>query len=303
VKQKSGEGIRKVGSVATITRVQAKLDVGRKRLNWEKYLLWLVLGLGAIVMVAPFYWTFITSFKSREEVLVFPPTWWPKEPTLQHWLFEDMSIGSFPIFFRNSLFVTITITLFILFTSALVGYIFAKHQFKGRDLMFLGVLSMMMIPFNISIIPLYALIVDLHWNNTYWALIIPSIFSPFGIFLMRQFMFSIPNELIDAARIDGASELGIFLRIILPLSTAPLAALAIFTFVFQWDDFLWPLVVIDDPALYTLPLGLSQFRGRTGTNVGELAAASMVAVLPVLIVYFLAQRRFIEGIALTGLKG
>jgi multiple sugar transport system permease protein len=188
-------------------------------------------------------------------------------------------------------------------TSALAGYIFAKHQFKGRNLMFLGVLSMMMIPFNISIIPLYDLIVDLKWNNTYWALIIPSAFSPFGIFLMRQFMHTIPNELIDAARIDGASEFGIFFKIILPLSTAPLAALGIFTFVFQWDDFLWPLVVIDEPALYTIPLGLSQFRGRTGTNVGELAAASMLAVLPVLIVYFVAQRRFIEGISLTGLKG
>src|SRR6185503_3104761 len=137
---------------------------------------------------------------------------------------------------------------------------FAKHQFKGRDLIFLAVLSMLVIPFNISIIPLYALIVDLNWNNTYWALIIPSVFSPFGIFLMRQFMHTIPTELIDAARIDGASEFGIFFRIILPLSTAPLAALGIFTFIMQWDDFLWPLVIIDDPALYTLPLGLSQLR-------------------------------------------
>jgi multiple sugar transport system permease protein len=289
--------------MATISKIEAKSKFGWNRLKWEQYLLWLGLGLGSILMVAPFYWTFITSFKSREEVLVFPPTWWPQQPTLNNWTFPHLSIGSFPEFFRNSLFVTITVTLLVLLTSALAGYIFAKQQFKGRDLIFLGVLSMLVVPFNISIIPLYALIVDLHWNNTYWALIIPSAFSPFGIFLMRQFMHSIPNELIDAARIDGASEFGIFFRIILPLSTAPLAALGIFTFIGQWDDFLWPLVVIDEPALYTIPLGLSQFRGRTGTDVGELAAASMLAVLPVLIVYFLAQRRFIEGIALTGLKG
>jgi multiple sugar transport system permease protein len=161
----------------------------------------------------------------------------------------------------------------------------------------------MMIPFNISIIPLYALIVDLNWSNTLWALIIPSAYSPFGIFLMRQFMHSIPNELIDAARIDGAAEYNIFYRIILPLSTAPAAALGIFTFLGQWDDFLWPLIVINEPALYTIPLGLAQFRGRVGTDVGGLAAASLVAVLPVLLVYIIAQRRFIEGITLTGLKG
>lgn len=289
--------------MATISEIKPLSKLRQRRLNWERYLLCLALGLGSIAMVAPFYWTFVTSFKSREEILVFPPTWWPEQPTLQHWFLPNMRIGSFPEFYRNSLFITISITGLTLLTSALAGYIFAKHQFKGRNLMFLGVLSMMMIPFNISIIPLYALIVDLKWNNTYWALIIPSAFSPFGIFLMRQFMHTIPNELIDAARIDGASEFGIFFKIILPLSTAPLAALGIFTFVFQWDDFLWPLVVIDEPALYTIPLGLSQFRGRTGTNVGELAAASMLAVLPVLIVYFIAQRRFIEGISLTGLKG
>ena len=290
--------------MSTISEVRTRPKFGHKRLNRGKYLLWLVLGLGSILMMGPFYWTLVTSFKSPEEILVFPPTWWPKQPTLEHWLgLTELRIGSFLIFFRNSAFVATTVTLLILLTSSLAGYVFAKHRFRGRDLIFVGILSMMMIPFNVSIIPLYALMADMKWTNSYWALIIPSAFSPFGIFLMRQFMHSIPNELIDAARIDGASEFGIFFRIILPLSTAPLGALAIFTFIAQWDDFLWPLVVIDEPPLYTLPLGLSQFRGRVGTNVGGLAAASMAAVLPVLMVYFLAQRRFIEGIALTGLKG
>jgi len=290
--------------MSTLSTVETKSSFRWLRMNLEKYLLWLGLGLGSVLMIGPFYWTLVTSFKSREEVLVFPPTWWPNQPTMEHWVgLTNLRVGNFLDFFRNSLLVATTITLLVLLTSALAGYVFAKHQFRGRNLIFLGVLSMMMIPFNISIIPLFALIVDLKWNNTYWALIIPSAFSPFGIFLMHQFMHSIPNELIDAARIDGASEYGIFFRIILPLSTAPLAALGIFTFILHWDDFLWPLVIIDEPALYTLPLGLSQFRGRVGTDVGGLAAASMLAVLPVLIVYFMAQRRFIEGISLTGLKG
>jgi ABC-type glycerol-3-phosphate transport system permease component len=266
--------------------------------------LWIVLGIGAIFMVAPFYWTIITSFKSRQEVALFPPTWWPADPTLEHWIgLTQLRFGSFATFFRNSAFVSFTVTALILLTSALCGYVFAKHHFRGRDALFVGILSMMMIPFNISIIPLYSMMVAFGWTNTYWPLIIPSIYSPFGIFLMRQFIQSIPDELLDAARIDGASEFGIFFRVIIPLSTAALGALAIFTFIGQWDDFLWPLVIIDEAELYTLPLALSRFRGRTTLDVGGLAAASLVAVIPVLIVYLLAQRRFIEGIAMTGIKG
>jgi multiple sugar transport system permease protein len=276
----------------------------RLRLPWSQLLLGLALGLGSVLMVAPFYWTIITSFKSRSEVRVFPPTWWPQEPTLEHWIgLTNLNIGSFTLFYRNSLVVATSVTVLVLLTSALVGYVLAKHNFRGREFVFVAILCMLMIPFNISIIPLYALIVDLKWSNTFWALIIPSAYSPFGIFLMRQFMHGIPNELIDAARIDGATEYGIFYRVILPLTAPALAALGIFTFIGQWDDFLWPLVVINEPRLYTIPLGLSQFRGRVGTDVGGLAAASMAAVIPVLIVYFVAQRRFIEGITLTGLKG
>jgi ABC-type glycerol-3-phosphate transport system permease component len=292
-----------LASIAS-TRPATRIGQRRQRLDWQQYLLWLLLGLGSILMIAPFYWTLVTSFKSRNEVRAFPPTWWPREPTFEHWInLSDLRVGSFLDFYRNSLIVACSVTGLVLLTSALVGYVLAKHRFYGRDLILLAILSMLMIPFNISIIPLYSLIVDMNWSNTLWALIIPGAYSPFGIFLMRQFMLGIPDELIDAARIDGASEYNIFLRIILPLSTAPLAALGIFTFTWQWDDFLWPLVVINEPELYTLPLGLSQFRGRVGTDVGGLAAASMAAVVPVLVIYFIAQRRIIEGITFTGLKG
>lgn len=291
-------------TTAAIARPKTQNKQRRRRLTWEQLALRVVLGIGSIMMIAPFYWTLVTSFKSRTEVRAFPPTWWPAEPTLEHWIgLTDLQFGTFLGFYRNSLIVATSVTALVLLTSALVGYVLAKHQFGGRDIIFWGILSMMMIPYNISIIPLYALIVELGWSNTFWALIIPATYSPFGIFLLRQFMHSIPTELIDAARIDGASEYGIFYRVILPLSTAPLAALGIFTFIGQWDDFLWPLIVINEPARYTIPLGLAQFRGRTGTDVGGLAAASMAAVIPVLLVYFLAQRRFIEGITLTGIKG
>lgn len=255
-------------------------------------------------MLGPFYWTLVTSFKPQAEIRAFPPTWWPQDFTWANWeALNDLSVGSFPLFFRNSLFVTTAITLLTLLTSSMAGYVFAKLQFRGRDRLFWVVLSMMMIPFTVSIIPSFALMQRFGWIDTYWALIVPIAISPFGIFLMRQFMFSIPNDLLDAARIDGASEFSIFFRIVLPLSQAALAALAILTFMQQWDNFLWPLVVLNDPDKYTLPLGLAQFRGRLGTDVGPTAAGAILAVLPVLIVYVFAQRKFVEGIALTGLKG
>ncbi len=269
-------------------------------------MLWVVLGLGALLMIGPFYWTLITSVKSQPEIRQFPPTFFPETFSLEHWQAlsaEELDYGSFPIFFRNSLFVVGTITTVTLVTSSLCGYVFAKHRFPGRRALFWFVIAMLMVPFNVTLVPLYQLMVDWGWLNNYLALIVPVIFNPFGIFLMRQFISGVPDELLDAARIDGASEWGIFLRLILPLSKAPLAALTIFTFTIQWDNFLWPLVILDNPDLYTLPLGLAQFRGRTGVDVGAVSAASMLSVIPVLVVYFFAQKRFIEGITMTGMKG
>ncbi len=276
----------------------------RRPRDWQKYLLWLVLGLGAILMIGPFYWMIITAFKTQGEALAFPPTWWPQNPTLENWIaLTDLDFGSFPLFFRNSLFVVTAITLITLLTSAAAGYVFAKIEFHGRDALFFVVLGMLMVPFTVSIVPLFSLMVTLGWTNNYLALIIPIIFNPFGIFLLRQFMLGVPDELIAATRIDGGSEFRIFWSVALPLSKAALAALAIFVFIEQWDNFLWPLIIIDDPNLFTIPLGLAQFRGRFGVEIGSTAAGSIVAVLPVLVVYLFAQKQFIEGIAMTGLKG
>jgi multiple sugar transport system permease protein len=270
----------------------------------DRFLLWLVLGIGAIAMVGPFYWMLVTSFKIRQELIRYPPTWWPEEFTWRNWqALNDLGAGSFNLFFRNSFFVASAITILTLLTSSMAGYVFAKLPFPGRERLFWVVLSLMMIPFTVSIIPSYALMVRFGWIDSYLALIVPIIFNPFGIFLMRQFMLSLPGELLDAARLDGASEFRVFFQIVVPLSQAALAALGILTFLAQWDNFLWPLVIISSPEKYTLPIALAAFRGRLGTEVGPTAAASIVAVLPVLVAYVIAQKKVIEGIALTGLKG
>jgi len=255
-------------------------------------------------MVAPFYWTLVTSFKSPAEVRAFPPTWWPTEPTLEHWRsLTNLQFGSFLDFFRNSLIVVGVQTLGVMLLSAMAGYVFAKFRFPGRDGLFWVVLAMLMIPPNFLIIPLYALVVDIGWTNNFLALIVPGLFYPLGIFLMRQSIQSIPDDLLDAARVDGASEFTIFFQVVLPLAAAALATLAIFHFVVEWDSLLWPLVVIDDPALYTIPLGLAQFRGRFGTAIGPVAAGAMAAVIPLIAVYLVGQRQLVEGVTMGGLKG
>jgi multiple sugar transport system permease protein len=270
----------------------------------EQYVLWLILLVGGVAVVGPFYWMLVTSLKIRQELLAYPPTWWPENLTWNNWrALDNLTAGSFPIFFRNSIFVSSAITILTLLTSAMAGYVFAKLPFPGRDRLFWVVLSLMMTPFTVSIIPSFALMTQFGWIDSYYALIVPIMFNPFGIFLMRQFMMGLPGDLLDAARMDGASEFRVFFQIAIPLSQAALTALGILTFLTQWDNFMWPLVILNDPNKYTIPLGLAQFRGKLGTDVGPTAAASLLAVLPVLIIYIFAQRRFVEGIALSGLKG
>jgi len=275
----------------------------RGKFSLGQLFIWILLGLGSIVMIAPFYWSIATSFKPQVEIAAYPPTWIPQNPTLEHWLgLLNLTTGNFLVFFRNSIFISTTVTVLVLLTSSITGYVFAKLEFRGRNKIFYTVLAMMVVPFSITLIPSYALMVKFDWINSYWALIVPILFNPFGIFLMRQFMHTIPDELLDAARMDGANEFQIYFKIIIPLCKSGLSALGIFTFIGQWDSFLWPLVILSDVDKFTIPLGLAQFRGLTGVQVGPLCAAATAAVIPVLIVYFIAQRSFIEGITLSGMK-
>lgn len=209
---------------------------------------------------------------------------------------------SFFVWYLNSVFVSLAITFGTLLTSSLAAYAFARLRFPARDWLFVGYLATLMVPAIVVIVPLYALVRQMGLYNTYWALILPGMFSAYYTFMLRQFFLTIPRDLEDAALIDGAGRLSIYWRIILPLSKPALAALAIFAFLHSWNDFLWPLIVIDDDALKTLPVGLATFEGQYGTEWSLLMAASVVVMIPVLIVFVVGQRYFIRGILLSGLK-
>ena len=272
------------------------------RKQWTTWLIWLILGLGSIAMLLPFYWLLVTSFKLQKEVLSLPVTWWPAEPTLKHWV-DVFQVANFGRYFLNSTFISTILTAANVFTSAMAGYVFAKYQFRGRSFLFMFILSGLMIPFFVPLIPLYEMMVAFKWQNTYLAIIIPSLYTPMGIFLLRQYIHSLPNEMLDAARVDGANEFVIFFQVVLPLCAPALAALGIFSLISNWNDFLWPFIVIDSNSLWTLPVGLARLRGRFGTDYGLVMAASLLTILPLVIFYFIAQRRIIEGIAMTGMKG
>jgi multiple sugar transport system permease protein len=212
-------------------------------------------------------------------------------------------IDGFLVFYTNSIFVTICITLGTVFTSSLAAFAFARLRFPGRDAMFLGYLATLMVPAIVIMLPVYALLSNLGLTNTYAALIFPPMFSAYGTFLLRQFFMTIPRELEDAAVIDGASNFQVYRHIILPLSKPALATLTTFVFLHSWNDFLWPLMVVDRLALKTLPIGLAHFQASYTTEYHLLMAASVIVMIPVLIVFLLGQRYFVRGIALSGMKG
>jgi multiple sugar transport system permease protein len=209
----------------------------------------------------------------------------------------------FSRFFFNSAFIAITITVAQILTSTMAGFAFARYSFPGRALVFTMILSTMMIPFQVRMIPLFIMLARLRLVNTYWGILLPAIVTPFGIFMMRQFMLGIPSALLDAARIDGATEPYIYGRIMLPLCKPAIAALTIFAFLGSWDNFLWPLIVTNSKDLWTLPIAMSRFTEQYISQTHLQMAGASVMFLPVLIVFLVMQRRFVEGIALTGLKG
>jgi len=209
----------------------------------------------------------------------------------------------FLVFYTNSIFVTICITLGTVFTSSLAAFAFSRLRFPGRDAIFLGYLATLMVPAIVIMLPIYALLSNLRLTNTYAALIFPPMFSAYGTFLLRQFFMTIPRELEDAAIIDGASPFGVYRHIILPLSKPALATLTTFVFLHSWNDFLWPLMVVDRLALKTLPIGLAHFQDSYTTEYHLLMAASVIVMIPVLIVFLIGQRYFVRGIALSGMKG
>jgi len=261
-----------------------------------------VLLIGAFTMLLPFIWMVSTSFKPSSEIYVFPPRWIPKNPTLKNYvdLFSSINFGR-P--FLNTVIVASSITFLSVLLSSMAGYAFAKFRFKGRDKLFFLILTTLMVPGQMTMIPVFLLLRYLGLLNTYTGLILPGAVSVFNIFFMRQFIITIPNDLIEAARIDGARESYIFFKIILPLSKPALTTISIFTFTGSWNSFLWPLIVAQDERMYTLPVAVSVLAGQYGENIAIQMAGSCIVITPILIFFLFAQRYFIKGIALTGLKG
>lgn len=261
-----------------------------------------ILILGSALMLLPFMWMVSAAFKPLDEVIRVPPTWLPEQPTLDNF---TQGFRQFPFwrYFFNSLVVSGIVVLGVLFTSTTAGYAFAKFSFPGRDFLFILFLASLMVPFQVRMIPLFLLTDRLGLVDTLAGVAYPWLFDAFGVFLMRQFIRTIPDELIEAARIDGASEPRIFFTVILPLVRPAVAALAIFTFVASWEEFLWPLIVSNSDRSRTLPVGLQVFNEQYGANIHWQMAVALVASLPMIFLFLFFQRQFIRGITLTGLKG
>ena len=263
---------------------------------------YLVLVGGAFLMVFPFIWMIIASLMTAGEIQMRPPVWLPASPQFSNYSELAESIPIVRLYF-NSLFTSGVIVLGVLLSSSLAGFAFAKYRFPGRELLFYLILATMMIPFFVTLIPVFFIVRQLGWIDSYQGLVVPGLTSAYGIFLMRQFMITVPDELIDAARIDGASEPMIYWRIVMPLVKPALATLGTFTFIGAWNNFLWPLLVLNSRELFTLPLGINSLRSLYADNTNLLMAGTAVAVLPMLLLFVFLQRYFIKGIALTGLKG
>jgi multiple sugar transport system permease protein len=265
-------------------------------------LLYAALALGAFLMAAPLLMMVLTSFKTSSEALRVPPTILPANPTLNsyHTVLTD---APFFTWFRNSVIVSVSVTALVLFTSSLAGYVFAKFSFPGRSILFMLLLMTLMVPFPVILVPIYLIVSKLHLLNSLLALIVPGMVSAFGIFLMRQFAAAIPDDLIDAARIDGASEFLIYWKLIRPQLGPAFATLGIFTFMASWNDYLWPLVAINDQDKMTLPLALAFFNTAHTTRYDLVMAASVLVILPIIVVFLFFQRQFINAMVLSGLKG
>jgi len=288
--------------VTTTTIAPTSLPVSPRRRARRSLGLQLALWAGLVVMATPFAWMILGSFKTTRELRQRPPTWIPEEPTLQNYrdLFDRLD---FPRYFLNSTVAALAVTAGNLLFCSMLGYALAKLDFPGKRVLTAVMLSTLMIPAFVTFMPLFVLVSNMNLTNSRAGLILPFLAGAFGAFLMRQFMFSIPDELLDAARVDGAGEYRIFFRIVLPLCGPALATLGVLTFLTNWNSFLWPLVVASTEDMYTLPVALALFSiGQQESNVALQMAGAVVVVLPIVILFFAMQRYVIRGVATTGLK-
>ncbi len=290
-------------STKVLTRSRERSSVYYLGRTIGNMVVYAVLIIGAIAMIMPFAWMVSTSFKEAGGIFTYPPRWIPSRFVLDNYL-DAWRAAPFGRYFLNSIFVASAVTLGQLITCSLAAYAFARLDFPGKSLLFLLVLSTIMIPLQLTIIPSFLVLRELKWLDTYYALIVPFTVSAFGTFLLRQTFMTIPQELEDAAKLDGCSRLGFLWRIVLPLSKPPLASLALFTFMGTWNDYLWPLIMTNSREMRTLQIGLRFLVSQEGgSRWGIFMAATVMVSLPIIIFYLLVQKQFVKGIALTGLRG
>jgi len=292
-------------TVATPARAEAQTMPAsnpRKPIPWGTIFTILILGIGALMMIGPFMWIISAAFGKTTEVFVLPPRWFPQSISFEN--FEDVfNQVPYELFMFNSLKLAVIVTLGQLITCSMAAYAFARLHFPGRNALFFLLLASLMIPGQITIVPLFILVRNLGLYNTHMALILPALISPFGVFLLRQYFVTLPVELEDAAKVDGASTFTIYWRVILPLSGPVLTTLAILTFVGMWNSYFFPLIMINSPELQVITVGLTLLRGQYGAGaLGPIAAALTMAIVPVLIVFLILQKYIIKSIVSTGLK-
>lgn len=288
----------------------AKMRIGnasaRKQSNSKNFLIYLILIVTSIIIIFPIYWMISTSLKSLDQIKAFPPIWFPADPVWENYP-KALEFQPFLLYAKNTIIIAIFYILGNVLSSSLVGYAFARLRFPGRNALFMVVLSTMMMPKIVTLIPLFLIFSKLGWVNTFLPLTVPAFFGEaFFIFIMRQFFLSIPKDLVDAARIDGASELGIWSKIMIPLAKPAISAVVIFSFQQIWNDVLTPLIYLTDPKKFTLSVGLISFTAGAGEAVQYwhwMMAASFIIVLPMIIIFIVAQKQFVQGVVTSGLKG
>lgn len=280
--------------------MKTKASDAKKAYRIQQWIAGIVLTLGGILVAIPFIWMILSAFKPESEVLQLTPTLWPETFTTENfiYLFENMN---FAVYLRNT--IIIVLCSFVgLFFNAMAGYAFAKYKFKGREKLFYLVLATMMIPGQVTMIPVYLILNQMGLTNTMAGVVLPGLVGAFSIFLFRQFMSTIPDELLEAARLDGASEFRVFMQLILPISKPIMAVQGILTFIAGWNSFLWPLIIANDESLYTLSVGLSLLKGQYGGNFALQMAGSTFMVVPIVIIFIIFQKHIIEGYTISGMK-
>lgn len=285
------------------------LIVAGLKYDRQKAIVLIILSIAGLAMAAPFIWMMLSAFKPNAEIFQVRPTFFPKVWTLSHFK-SVLGIGpdalknyNFGKYYLNSIKISLTVTLISAFANTFIGFVFCKYRFHGKKILFSMLLGTMMIPFPVTIIPVFLIMGRVHLLDTHIALILPGLIGAYGIFLMSQFIKSIPNDLFDAARIDGCSELRLYSIIILPSCKPIMFALSLFTFIASWNNVVWPMILLQSQEKYTLPLALMSFRNEYNMNYGLVLAATSMIIIPIIIFFLIVQKQLIKGITMTGLKG